>query len=406
MQRIHLAFLLLTIAFTLALGATSQAQPVDKADDTLGTPDNAAQQHIELLEQMLRDAGVEPPARPEVVATPSEPTPTVKKPAKDQPIIPPSFATAVFETESRAINARGDKSATAIQHIRRWLDRDDVKRRVAAEDIMKTLTAWADSEMATINSTNDPVVAYMAADSAIRLFEQDLLAKPFKRHIMNLQRDRSTFRELESMAAFRRAIYEAELVGLLDNWDLIDFSNVNVRNTIKTIAGKLTIITNHWPKSEAANLAQTKLNEWAKREAQAVADLPAWRYTWQLSLIQLGTETKTTVVTNADGSVYFDTDTDIVYDQEQVVLYGTFQNTSDKPYRYTFLAAVAPSNFLKTPFTRLKKNQLSGYELVQTPVLQPGELYNWEVQVFVDSIRNLNRGGVTMVQVHDRKSGR
>jgi hypothetical protein len=397
--------LLACIAIALMCGVTSHAQPIDQADETLGTPDQATLDHIETLEKLLRDAGVEPPPRPSELPPPA-PVPTVQKPRSEEPILPPSFATVVFETEAREINARGDKSAKAIEHIRRWLTRDDVKRRVAAEDIVQTLTAWAEAELKRIKSTDDQVTAYMYADNAIKLFEQDPLAKPFKQYMMELRRDRSAYRELEPMAAYRRAMYEAELVGLLDDWDLIDFSNVGVRNTIKTITAKLTIITNHWPKSEGAELSQAKLDEWAEREAQAIADLPAWRYTWQMSLIQVGTETKTKVITNADGTVYISEDTDIVYDTNNVILNGSFQNTSDKPYRYTFLAAVAPSGFLKVPFTKLKKSQLSGYELVQTPVLQPGELVNWEVTVAVDNIRNLNRGGVTMVQVHERDTGR
>lgn len=396
--------LLIACAFTLVFVATGHAQPIDQAGDRLGQPDDTTLDHIERLEKMLRDAGVEPPPRPDDLP---QPAPTIEKPKKDEPILPPSFATVVFESEARAINARSDKAGTAIEHIRRWLTRDDVRRRVAAEDIVKTLTSWAKAEMARIQSTDDPVTAYMHADNAINLFEQDPLAKPFKQYMMELRRDRATYRELEPMAEYRRALYEAELVGLLDDWDLIDFSNVGFRNTIKTITSKLTIITNHWPKSDAADIAQAKLDEWARRESQAIADLPAWRYTWHLALIQVGTETKTKIITRTDGSIYIEEDTDIVYDPNNVVLYGTFQNTSDKPYRYTFLAAVAPSGFLKVPFTKLKKKQLSGYELVQTPLLQPGELYSWEVSVSVSvsvgSIHNLNRGGVTMVEIHERK---
>ena len=278
------------ITLALMWGVNTQAQPIDQADDALGTPDQATLDHIEQLEKLLRDAGVEPPPRPGELPPAPEPEPPVEQPREEEPILPPSFATVVFETEAREINARSDKSAKAVEHVRRWLTRDDVKRRVAAEDIVKTLTAWAEAQMQRIESTDDPVVAYMYADAAIKLFEQDPLAKPFKQYMMELQRDRATYRELVAMAAYRRAIYEAEQVGLLDDWDLIDFSNVGVRNTIKTIAAKLTIITNHWPKSEAADRAQAKLDEWSRREAQAVANLPAWRYTWQMSLIQLGTE--------------------------------------------------------------------------------------------------------------------
>lgn len=385
------------------------APPVDQAEETLGQPDDAALDHIERLEKLLRDAGVEPPARPGTLTgepEPEAPQPIPKPVVMDEPILPPSFATTVFETESAAINDRGDKAANAIKHVRRWLERDDVKRRVAAQDIIKTLTAWAELEMAAVKAADDAVDAYVLTDDAIRLLGQDPLAKPFKQHMMAMQRDRGAFAAIKAMAAYRRAMTDAHAVGLTGDWELIDFQNGDVRIAIKDIKARLELIVNSWPRSEAGQSARHTLKEWSDREAQALADLPAWRYTWQLGLIQAGTETETKIITYADGSVYIEEDTDIVYDPNQVILYGTFQNTSDMPYRYTFLAAVAPSGFLKTPFTELKKNQLSGYELVQTPLLQPGELHNWRVTVSVGSIRNLNRGGVTMVEVHERQAER
>ncbi|MBX2850630.1 MAG: hypothetical protein KTR15_02660 [Phycisphaeraceae bacterium] len=378
----------------------SEPQPVDQAEETTGQSGGAALDHIERLEQMLRDAGVQPPARPGALTDAPQPEDT------DKPILPASFATVVFETEAAAINARGDKAANAIKHVRRWLERDDVKRRVAAQDIIKTLAAWAEQELAAVKAEGDVVDAYILADNAIRTLGQDPLAKPFKQYMKGLQRDRGAFAATKAMAGYRRAMIDAHAVGLTGEWDLIDFQNIDVRLAIKDIKAKLELIVSHWPRSEAGQSARHTLKAWSEREAQAMADLPAWRYTWQLGLIQVGTETETKVITKPDGSVYIEEDTDIVYDPNQVHLYGTFQNTSDKPYRYTFLAAVAPSGFLKTPFNKLTKNQLRGYELVQTPLLQPGELHNWRVTVSVGSIRNLHRGGVTMVEVHERRAGR
>jgi hypothetical protein len=409
--------LLAALMAALCLSVSSHAQqpgtdappPVDQAEEVGGQPGDAAIDHIERLEQLLRDAGVEPPARPGDLNEVPQPAPEPEleaKPVVVEPILPPSFATVVFETESAAINARSDKSANAIKHVRRWLERDDVKRRVAAQNIVKTLTAWAEQELAAVKAADDAVDAYILTDDAIRLLGQDPLAMPFKQHMKGLQRDRGAFASIKAMAGYRRAMMDARAVGLTGDWELIDFQNIDVRLAIKDIKAKLAIIVNHWPRSEAGQTARHTLKEWSDREEQAIADLPAWRYTWQLGLIQAGTETETTIITNADGSVYLEEDTHIVYDPNQVNLYGTFQNTSDKPYRYTFLAAVAPSGFLKTPFNKLTKNQLSGFELVQTPVLQPGELHNWRVTVAVDSIRNLHRGGVTMVEVHERKAGR
>lgn len=395
----HLAAVLLALGW----GVAGHAQPVDQADDALGQAENPAIDHIERLEQMLRDAGVEPPARPEDLTGPNA---GAAPPAQeeDAPIIPPSFATIALETEAAAINARSDKSADAIKFIRRWLDRDDVRRRVAAKDIIDTLTEWSTREMARINAEADPVAAYILADDAIKLLGQDPLAKPFKRYMMALQRDRSAWSDIESMAAYRRALADAKAIGLLGDWKRIDFQNTNVRLAIKATTAKLRLIANSWPNSDAAKNAQANLKDWAEQEAQAIANLPAWRYTWQLDLIEIGTKTRTTIVTEPDGTVVIKESDRTLYDEEKVLLYGTFQNTSDKPYRYTFLAGATSGSYPKTPFHKLVKNQLIGFELVQTPVLQPGELYNWQAYVGVGNIRHVHRGGITMVQVHDRRA--
>ncbi|MFK7789608.1 MAG: hypothetical protein AB8C95_08990 [Phycisphaeraceae bacterium] len=383
--------LLATLMFALSWAPISVADQADSSDEQ-------AIEHIRLLEKMLRDAGVEPPVRPNTLAQQVE--------EKDKPIIPPSFASVVFETEVAAINERTDKAAAAIGHIRRWLTKDDVKRRVASQDIIDTLTAWADNEMSKINTSADEVGGHMIADDAISLLEQDPLAKPFKQHMKSLKRNRTQWHDIVSMAAYRRAIAQAEDVGLTGDWALIDFQNINVRLDIKNISAKLTLITNNWPTSDAAKSAQANLDNWQAKQEQAIADLPAWRYTWQLDLINIGTETSTTIVTKPDGTVIIDEDQRQVYDPEKVLLYGTFQNTSDKPYRYTFVAGVTSGGFFKTPFNQLKQNQLIGFELIQTPLLQPGELHNWKAFVAVDSIRNLNRGGVTLVEIRERNAGR
>ena len=380
----------LLAALIFALGWTTPGT----ADQT-NNPDSQAIDHIRLLEQMLREAGVEPPLRPSALSQ--------QQADEVKPIIPPSFATTVFETEVAAINERGDKAATAIRYIRRWLGKDDVMRRVAAKDIIDGLTLWAQDQEQAIDSTSDKVAAYILADEALVLLEEDPLGKPFKKYLQSLQRNRGEWHDIVSMAAYQRAINDAQALGLLDNWDLIDFQNIDVRLAIKAVTAKLKLITNNWPKSDAAQSAQTNLDHWADKQAQALADLPAWRYTWQLDLINIGTEQKTTIITKPDGTIYISEKERQVYDPEKVLLYGTFQNTSDKPYRYTFVAGVTAGNWPKVPFNKLKKNQLIGFELIQTPMLQPGELHNWKAYVAVGSIRNLHRGGITLVEVRERK---
>ncbi|MEM6504668.1 MAG: hypothetical protein AAF711_04285 [Planctomycetota bacterium] len=402
----RMIMLLAALLFVLGLGAAAVAEPVGQLGKQ---PVDPVIDHIETLEQMLRDAGVEPPARPDDLPAPMpkpQPVPEPQVDAEGKPIVPDSFATVVFETETAAINERSDKAANAIKFVRRWLDRDDVKRRVAAEGVIEAVTKWSAAQMARIESDGDQVEAYILADDAIRLLGQDPLAKPFKRYMVDLQRDRSEWLAIESMAAYRRALADANEIGLLGDWTLIDFQDGNIRIAIKATAAKLKLIANNWPNSEAARLAQADLKQWASREAQAIANLPAWRYTWQLDLIEIGTKNRTKIVTETDGTVTIQESSRVLYDEETVFLYGTFQNTSDKPYRYTFLAGGTSGAWPKVPFHKLKKHQLLGFELIQTPVLAPGEVYKWEAYVHVDNIRHVNRGGITMVEVHDRRAGR
>ena len=407
----------LLTALVLALTPISlHAQPIDEADEALDKVEDPTLEHIERLEKMLRDAGVEPPPRPDDLSTPREGEPepadqtgeaeAVIEAETNAPIIPPSFATVVFETETAAINERGGKASAAILHVRRWLERDDVKRRVAAEDVIKELTKWAELEMKRIESAEDPVDAYILADDAISTLGQDPLSKPFKDYLKRLQREHRGLSAIKAMAAYRRAMIDAHAVGLTGDWDLIDFQNTNVRQMIKEIEQKLALIVNSWPKSEAGQAARHTLQEWSDREAQAIADLPAWRYTVQLAFIQTGTKQETIVITQSDGTTYVEERSRPTYDPNLAELSGTFQNTSDKPYRYTFLAGVSVGDYPKVPFTKLRKHQLLGFELIQTPVLQPGEVYNWQATVSVRNIRHIHRKGVTMVEAfdpHDRR---
>lgn len=404
----RLAAVCLAAVVVLLLAPTrSAAQPVDQAEGP--QPQDANLEHIERLEKMLRDAGIEPPPRPGDQPAPLQgqplPQDAPEQPAaeaeEDSLILPPSFATAVFEAESAAINERGNKSAAAVQHVRRWLGRDDVQRRVAAEQLIKALTEWADRERARIDSAGDAVDKYILADDAVNTLGQDALAMPFKDVLKQLQREHRGLSALKAMAGYRRAMIDAEAVGLTGDWELIDFQDTSVRQAITDVKTKLALIDNNWPRSEAGQAARQTLKEWADREAQALADLPAWRYTVQLAYIQTGTKQDSVVITKPDGTVYVEERTRPVYDPNLVDLFGTFHNTSDKPYRYTFLAGVSVGKYPKVPFTQLRKHQLLGFELIQTPVLQPGEVFNWQATVSVRNTRHVNRKGITMVESFD-----
>lgn len=404
------------VVVLLFVSMPSAAQSVDQADEGLGEVDQANLEHIERLEKMLRDAGIEPPPRPgdddqpnDDQAAPQDAPDTADAqadPQEDALILSPSFATVVFETESAAINERGGKSAAAVEHIRRWLGRQDVQRRVAAQELIAALTQWAEHELARVESAGDPVDAYIIADDAVNTLGQDPLAKPFKDYLKQLHREHRGLSGLKAMAAYRRAMIGAEAVRLTGDWELIDFQNGSVRQLIREIKTKLALIDNSWPRSEAGQAARQTLKEWSQREAQALADLPAWRYTVQLAYIQTGTKQDSVVITKPDGTVTVEERTRPAYDPNLVDLFGTFHNTSDKAYRYTFLAGVSVGKYPTVPFSKLRKNQLLGFELIQTPVLQPGEVYNWKATVSVGNIRHVNRKGVTMVESFDPNEGR
>lgn len=383
----HFATALLLTTLVALPAATHADETADEAID-----------HIRLLERMLLEAGIDPPQRPDALSgqSPSQPLP---------PIVPEELAAGTMANAIQAINSRGDSAAAGLQRVRLWASKRNNENAEASQQVLAHVQRWADEQLAAAKSESraDPVQGYMTADDALSILERDTIGQDLKAFVSGLKSDRKQWRHIESMAAYRRAIADAKAVGLLGDWADIDFQNINTKNEIERVTNKLSIIEKRWPTSEAGKDARKHLLDWKQREAQALADLPAWRYTYNLGFIQIGTDEKTTIFVGTNGDVVIvEEEEEAVYDKRRVVMFGTFQNTSDKPYRYTFNVGASRHFSNGKPWSGQAKG-LAGFTQVQTPVLKPGQVYNWEAYFNVPDIKDIKRTGVSGVEFHEPK---
>ena len=379
------------VLLTALLTASTALLTADaKAQDA--TPEAEAIEHIEKLEQLLRDAGLEPPERPDALL--EEATNSIKL------VVPNDVEAGPFKKQVKAINQRSKDAVAALRHIRNGMGHDDPARAKAAEDIIFAIYDWAQAqaENAAALAKTDPVAAYIAADDALELVGRDPIGQLLQRYLKTLRAEQDDWRGIRSQAAFRRAMQQAEAVGLTGDWSLVDFGNSRVRDEIKQITQSLRLITNAWPGSTGDTLAAKTLREWQRREAQAIANEPAWRYTYNLGLIWVGTERETSITTLPTGEIIIEEEERPTYDRKRVQLFGTFQNTSDKPYRYSFNVGVSTQFKLGLPFPG--SSPVAGLAQVNTPVLSPGEVYNWSTEVSVRNASDIRQVGLGGVQAH------
>lgn len=382
------------LAAALAAAVLLALLPASPTHAQATPADDAALEHIRLLEDKLREAGADVPARPQALR---EATPLHKR-----PIVPSSVDTGPFAAQARQINARDETSARALHHVRNALSSNDKAEHEPASDIIFAVYNWADARLKAAEQTLeiDAVTAYMLVDDALTVVGRDPIGRPLQDFVKTLRADRRAWRDIASEAAYRETMALAESIGLAGDWSAIDFNNGRVRDEIKRISDKLRLIGKAWAGAHGAELANDTLSDWRQRETQATADQPAWRYTWNLGLIHLGTEKTTEVKTSASGKVYIVEDIEQVFDEKRVEMFGTFQNTSDKAYRYTFVVGVSTQYNANEPWTGLSTRHTS-YEMVQTPVLAPGELHNWRAEIVVANASQIKRAGLARVEPHE-----
>lgn len=129
-----------------------------------------------------------------------------------------------------------------------------------------------------------------------------------------------------------------------------------------------------------------------ERIEQALA--PRWYYTWQIGYINNGNRQTTFVKTNDDGTVVFVGDRTSI-DRRQIIVRGTFENTSRAAYRYTFEIRTAESGPYLTGLSTGGGITSTRY---QTPVLQPGDLHRWEVKMSVNDALQVRTVGIGNVR--------
>lgn len=372
---------------------TGAAEPEKPDGDSAN---DAAMRHIELLEQILRELGQTPPARPAELDD-------TDPPAEDLPIVPAALDAGALGALVDAINRRGESAPAALRRVRASLTHDDNDRVVTADAILTAVERWAERRLADVEALDktDPVAAYMQADDVGAVLGSDPIATPFTAYIAGLKADRAKWRHVESMAALCRVLEQADAIGLTGDWAHLDFKDNDIREAVKQIITKMKLIMRSWPRSAAAEKADALFTAWQEREAQILANLPAWRYTSNLGLIKIGTKETTTITTetDTDGNVTITEKDRILYDPQKVVMFGTFQNTSDKAYRYTFVVGASTRHVKQWP---PEDKFMTGFALVQTPVLGPGEVYDWKTEFGVSDIRDVRQYGICKVENHKK----
>lgn len=117
---------------------------------------------------------------------------------------------------------------------------------------------------------------------------------------------------------------------------------------------------------------------------EAVENKPKWSVQYSMGLIERGGGTR--VVRSEGGRVFIRNIRNV--DREHVLINGNFKNESLSPYRYSFEIRIGRKS---------GGNQIIGAWRYQTPLLDPGEIHQFEVKVpvrHVSLIHNYEVGNV------------
>lgn len=123
---------------------------------------------------------------------------------------------------------------------------------------------------------------------------------------------------------------------------------------------------------------------------------PGWQYSWEVGLIPEDRGEKIFAKVGPNGIVLV-VDRQRRMNRGRVLVRGTFENVSTKSWQYTFevrLAAPRKQGFSRGP-------TIIGSGRYQTPVLRPGELHRWELEMNVTDIADIADGAIGNVVVRD-----
>ncbi|MEM1353720.1 MAG: hypothetical protein AAGH88_02435 [Planctomycetota bacterium] len=322
---------------------------------------------------------------------------TGRSPSAGRPIVA-GLELAYYTTEVRILNRQEGSLTPVLRKLRRDLGHGDDRRAAEAARIMDRVGIWHQQQLDATRSRllDDRPGAYANATRMKALLRGDELGQPFSEIARELSRDGRELREIRAALALREALSLGEAVGLDGDLDAVNWSRFNQQKAARAIL-LLQAVGERWQRTAAADEAARRLKLWHRRVNVLNEMAPGWRYTHSFALIPIGTDQRVTIRTDDLGNVTTTIDEEIEYDPRQVYMSGSFRNTSSRAYRYTFVVAVSSSLGQGDLFDPEDKQNILGYEQIQTPVLEPGEVWNWETVLRVRSVYQIRKADIGQV---------
>lgn len=326
-----------------------------------------------------------------------------RSPAAGRPIVA-GLDLDYYQTEVRILNRQEESLVAVIRKLRRDLTHSDDQRAAEAARVLERIELWHQQQLDAVQSLllDDRASAYANATRMQELLRGDEMGRPFAAVVRDLSRDARELREIRAVLAMREALALGEEVGLDGDLDVVNWTRLNQRKAARAIE-LLQAVGDRWERTAAADDAAQLLKVWHRRIGVLNEMAPGWRYTHSFALIPIGTEQQVTIRTDEYGNITTTINEEIAYDPNQVYTSGTFRNTSSRPYRYTFVIALSSSLGQGNLFDPEEKRFILGFEQIQTPLLQPGEVWQWETVLSVRSVYHIRKcdiGQVTADQPH------
>jgi len=320
-----------------------------------------------------------------------------RRPAAGRPIVA-GLDVSYYQTEVRILNRQEEPLAAVIRKLRRDLTHSDDQRAAEAARILERISLWHQQQLDAARAMllDDRPSAYANATRMEELLRGDELGVPFSELVRELSRDARELREIRAVLALREALVLGEEVGLDGDLDVVNWSAFNQQKAYRAIE-LLEAVGDRWSRTAAADQAAQLHKVWTRRIGVLNEMAPSWRYTHSFALIPIGTDQRVTVRTDEYGNITTTIDEEIEYDPHQVYMSGTFRNTSSRAYRYTFVVALSSSLGQGNLFDPEEKRHVLGFEQIQTPLLQPGEVWNWETVLSVRSVYQIRKCGIGQI---------
>jgi len=184
---------------------------------------------------------------------------------------------------------------------------------------------------------------------------------------------RAAQRELEAIRDF---LAERQLKATFERWKTLRADLAEQRRRLKRERVRLEAARDALDRT-TRRIAEEQARAQDRAEQRAEkATAPNWSAQYQMGVIyEDGDEL---FVKTTDGSVFIDGDNDI--DHRNILVRGTFLNKAAAPWRYTFeIRAGGAERFTGS-------RRIIGSWRYQTPLLDPGELHEFEVKMPVDHV--------------------